>query len=212
MVEVGGSPILAYQVEQFKQAGITQIVFACSYKKEILKEFWGDGSKFGLEISYSEEDQPLGRGGGIKQAMGLLSGDWDYVVATNGDNLWRYNLKPLFNFHIKHQGMATIVGAPFISPYGIIEANDLNQVTKYREKPPLPYWVNAGTYVFSKEVMGLLPDIGDQEVETFPKLKPDQFYLYKTDEYWRGIDNMKDLSEAEKDLEKFFGDFTFSWA
>lgn len=204
MVEVGGKPILWYQVEQLKRAGVTQIIFACSYKKEVLKDYWGDGSKFGLKIDYSEEETPLGRGGGIKQAMGLLERDWGCVFASNGDNLWRLDLADLSAKHQSSGALVTIVGAPFVSPYGIIEANDRSQVVGYREKPTLPYFVNAGSYIFSQGAKALLPDVGDQETETFPKLKPDQFYLYQSQLYWKGVDTMKDLSEAEKAVPEIF--------
>src|SRR5687768_12861274 len=83
MVEVGGRPILMYQVEQLKNAGVETIIFARGYKKEVLEQFWGDGSKFGIKVLYSDEDQPLGRGGAIKKAMQMLGEDFEDVFASN---------------------------------------------------------------------------------------------------------------------------------
>src|SRR3989344_9025291 len=80
MVEIGGKPILYYQLTQLKKANFKQVVFACSYQREALKNHVNNGDGYGLEVSYSEEEQPLGRGGGIKQAMKYLKGDWEHVL------------------------------------------------------------------------------------------------------------------------------------
>src|SRR3990167_7678460 len=69
MVEVAGKPILAWQIEWLKSQGITKFVLTVSYKYEVVQEYFGDGSEFGIEIDYSIEDSPLGRGGGIKKAF-----------------------------------------------------------------------------------------------------------------------------------------------
>src|SRR3989344_6578976 len=76
MVEVAGKPILAWQIEWLKSHGITKFVLTVSYKHEVVQEYFGDGSKFGIEIEYSIEETPLGRGGAIKKAFGskLLAG------------------------------------------------------------------------------------------------------------------------------------------
>ncbi|MCL4440184.1 MAG: nucleotidyltransferase family protein, partial [Firmicutes bacterium] len=65
MVEIGGHPILEYQLMQLKVAGITEVVFACSYQRQTLQEYVGDGSRYGMKVSYSVEETPLGRGGAI---------------------------------------------------------------------------------------------------------------------------------------------------
>jgi len=206
MVEVGDRPILAYQVEQLKKGGISKIVFACSWMRDILQAHVGNGRDYGIEASYSIEDSPLGRGGGIKQAMSMLSEPWDSVVVTNGDNLWRLDIADLIEKHAVSNAMATLVVVPLKSPYGIVEFDEAYRVLGFREKPVLPHWVNAGIYVFSKEIYDLLPDEGDHETETFPKLSPDRFLVYKSDSYWRGVDTVKDLTEAQKEVKEFFSD------
>lgn len=206
MVEVAGHPDVWYQIIQLKNAGIKEIVFACSYKKEALMEYWEDGSKWGLDICYSIEDNPLGRGGAIKRAMQKLKGEWGDVVITNGDNLWRLNIPDLINTHELNQADVTLVVVQLKSPYGIVEINDDNQVVGFVEKPLLPHWVNAGVYLFSKGVMEMLPEMGDHETETFPKLPKEQFLAYKSRDYWKGFDTVKDLSEAEKEVPEVFKD------
>lgn len=206
MVEINGRPIFEYQLLQLKKSGITEIVFACSYQKETLMEYVGDGGKYGINVIYSIEENPLGRGGGIKQAMSMLNGDWKSVLIANGDNLWRIDIQALINQHTEKQAIATIVVVPLKSPYGIVEFDDKQEILGFKEKPFLPHWVNAGVYVFSKEIMEMLPDIGEHETETFPKLPKERFFVFKSEDYWRGVDTVKDLTEAEKEVQEVFKD------
>ena len=68
----------------------------------------------------------------------------------------------------------------------------------------MPQWVNAGIYVFSREIEPLLPQVGDHEIETFPKLPSKRFLIFKSTDYWRGVDTVKDLTEAEKEVVEVF--------
>ncbi len=204
MVEVAGKPILAYQLAQLTKAGIKQVVFACSYFHEALQKHLDSGEKYGIKALFSVEETPLGRGGGIKKAMQMLPKDWEYVVITNGDNLWKLDLEGLIKKHQDRNAIATIVVVPLKSPYGIVEFNEEDEVLGFKEKPILPHWINAGVYIFSKEIESLLPDEGDHEIETFPKLPSDRFLVFKSTDYWRGVDTVKDLTEAEKEVAEIF--------
>ena len=203
MVEVAGRPILAYQLEQLKKAGIEEVVFACSYQREALQKHLDSGEKYGIKALFSVEETPLGRGGGIKKAMQMLK-DAEDVVITNGDNLWKLDLAGLMKKHLERKAIATIVVVPLRSPYGIVEFNDQDEILGFKEKPILPHWINAGIYIFSKEIEPLLPDEGDHEIETFPKLPSERFLVFKSTDYWRGVDTVKDLTEAEKEVAEVF--------
>ncbi|MBI4036929.1 nucleotidyltransferase family protein, partial [Candidatus Daviesbacteria bacterium] len=194
MVEVGGKPILSYQLEQLKKAGIEEMVFAVSYQKEALQKHVNGGENYGVKVGYSVEEMPLGRGGAIKQAMKHLTGDWQDVVVANGDNLWQIDFPGLIAQHQQNNALATLVVVPLKSPYGIVEFNDQEQVLGFEEKPILPHWINAGVYIFSKEIMSLLPDLGDHETETFPKLPKERFLVFQSTNYWRAVDTVKDLT------------------
>lgn len=204
MVGVCGRPILAYQISQLKSAGVKDVVFACSYKKEVLQNHVNSGHPYGIRAHFSIEETPLGRGGGIKQAMKYIDGTWQDVVITNGDNLWRIDLIKFIREHQKRRALASVVAVPLKSPYGIVDFDKKNQILGFREKPILPYWINAGIYIFSKEIEPLLPDNGDHEVETFPKLPKERFLVFKSTDYWRGVDTVKDLMEAEKEVGEVF--------
>lgn len=204
MVEISGKPILAYQLDQLKKAGIEEVVFACSYQREVLQKHLDSGSKYGIKALFSIEETPLGRGGGIKKAMQMLSPGWQDTVVINGDNLWKLDLEGLIKKHEEKKAIATIVVVPLRSPYGIVEFNEKDEILGFKEKPLLPHWVNAGIYIFSKEIEPLLPDEGDHEIETFPKLSIDRFLVFKSTDYWRGVDTVKDLTEAEKEVDTVF--------
>ncbi len=206
MVEVNSKPIILYQIEQLLKAGISRIIFTCSYKKEVLMDCFKDGSEFGFEAIYSIEETPLGRGGAIKQGMKMIEEDWEDVIVTNGDNLWRFDVSEIIKLHEDRKALVTMYGAPLKSPYGIIDFNDNLEITGFREKPQLPYWLNAGVYLINKEVMEMLPDVGDHETETFPKLPQERFIIFKHEGYWRGVDTVKDKTEAEKEVLEVFVD------
>jgi len=82
-----------------------------------------------------------------------------------------------------------------------VDVQDNGRIDSFREKPELPYWINGGIYVLSREFFALLPDKGDHETTTFPQLASEgRLYGFKSREYWRPVDSIKDLAEAEKEL------------
>ncbi len=206
MVEVGGKPILAYQLMQLKKAGIKKVVFACSYHREALQEHFKKDNSYGIQARFSIEETPLGRGGGIKKAMKMLDEGWEDVLVLNGDNLWKLDLQGMIGKHNERKAIATIAVVPLRSPYGVIEFNEDDEVLGFKEKPLLPHWINPGIYIFSSEIEPLLPDEGDHEVETFPNLPRERFIVFKSTDYWRGVDTVKDLTEAEKEVAEIFSE------
>lgn len=204
MVEVGGKPILYYQLTQLKRAGIKEVIFACSYFHQALQKHVDSGKKYGVTALFSVEETPLGRGGGIKKAMKMLPKDWQDVVVLNGDNLWKLDLGGMMEKHQARKAIATIAVVPLRSPYGVVEFNERDEILGFQEKPLLPHWINPGIYIFSKEIEALLPDEGDHEIETFPKLPSARFIVFKSTDYWRGVDTVKDLTEAEKEVVEVF--------
>lgn len=203
MVEVLGVPLLGYQLEWLSAQGVTDAIISCGYRHEVIEQYFGGGEKWGVRLQYSVESQPLGRGGALKLAFQLLALGEDLCLATNGDVVTNVRLKPLIQAHRQNGCLATVVLAPFISPYGIVEVDAEDRVVAFHEKPELPYWMNAGIYVLSREVEPLLPDQGDHEDSTFPRLAQERrLGAYKSRAYWRSVDTVKDISEVSKELEK----------
>lgn len=209
MVELDDKPILAWQIQWLKSHGITKFVLTVSYKYEVVKEYFGDGSKFGIEVDYSIEETPLGRGGGIKKAFKspLVSGQPD-VVVCNGDIITKLNLKDMIAVHLDQKALVTLLLVPYISRWGVVKIDAQNHITGFEEKPKLPYWINGGIYLFNREVEPMLPEVGDHEKETFPKIPKEQFLGFKDEGFWRAVDVVKDKSEAESFLKTGKQDFS----
>jgi NDP-sugar pyrophosphorylase family protein len=203
MVPVLGKPIAEHQLEWLRAGSVTDILFLCRYKADVLQAHLGDGAAFGMRIGYSVEAEPLGRGGALKLAFGLLPPGETNVIACNSDILTDQPLSDLVDFHEAKRATATVMLSPLRSPFGIVEVTDEGRIESFREKPVLPHWVNAGIYVLSRKFFSYLPDKGDHETSAFPELASQgRLFGFKSSAYWRPVDSIKDLSEAEKELSK----------
>jgi NDP-sugar pyrophosphorylase family protein len=203
MVEIMGIPILSYQLQWLQGQGITDVVLSCGYRHEIVESYFGDGERLGVRIRYSIEREPLGRGGALRLALAHVPPEEEAVVATNGDVLTNLRLGPVLEAHRSKRMLATVVLTPFVSPYGIVEVDGEDRVTHFREKPELPYWINAGIYVLSPEVREQLPEKGDHETTTFPELaRMGRLGAYRAHAYWRTVDTIKDVNEVAAELQR----------
>ena len=211
MVEINGRPILAYQIAWLRRHGITDVIISCGYLADVIQEFFGDGSAFGLRVRYAVEKEPLGRGGGFRFAMGMIETK-EPVVGTNGDVITNLDLRAVLAQHRSSGAIATDVLVPLRSPYGIVDVDDGDVVLGFREKPELPYWLNAGIYVFDPAIRELLPELGDHEDTTFPALAAQRrLWGFRSRTFWRSADTIKDVIElghdlADHDLNSFFSE------
>ena len=200
MLKIDQKPILEYQLEWLKKYGVNEIIFACGYLHNVIRDYFDSGKRHEIKISYSIEEEPLGRGGAIKKAWELISNK-EPIIVTNGDIYTEMNLSHALSAHKMQKGIiATICLFPYKSPYGIVRTQDNGLVESFEEKRGLPYWVNGGIYIFEKEVKEYLPEKGDHETITFVELaKKKLMFGYKSFDYWRGIDTIKDLNEFTYD-------------
>lgn len=199
MVLVDGQPLLHHHLSWLRKGGVGAAYILCGYKHEAIREHFGTGESLGMTLHYLVEEQPLGRGGALKRGLLALPPDVGTVVATNGDVITEQPLTELVNAHRRHGGIATVMLCPLVSPYGIVTADGNGRVLDFQEKPALPYWMNAGVYVFSREIAGLLPDLGDHEVTTFPMLaQQGKLFCFKSTALWLTVDTVKDLNEASR--------------
>ncbi|MGB8766509.1 MAG: nucleotidyltransferase family protein [Nitrososphaeraceae archaeon] len=204
MIQINNTPIIDLQVKWLKKFGITDIIVLVGHLREKIKHHLADGKKFGVNISYIEENVPLGTGGALKNAKDhiIQNGNSDpgfFVI--NGDILT--NLDP---FTISEKGSMTLALVPMKSTFGIVETNG-DLVSKFIEKPSIEdMWINAGVYYFSNEIFDYLPDKGNLETVTLPMLVEKQKLKAKkfSNNYWRSIDSHKDVDEASKEIEQVF--------
>lgn len=200
MVEVAGKPIIQHQIEWLRAGGVSSFVVSCGYRAEVLEASLGDGSHLDVSITYAKEDEPLGRGGGLRYAGKHLPFPTERWLALNGDVIARFPLDELTSSHDAHGAIATIALAQYRSQWGLADM-DGDRIRGFNEKPLLPYWLNAGIYCFEHEVIDLLPVKGDHEDTTFPELAAEgRLFGFRITGYWRGIDTAKDIKEANIEL------------
>ena len=201
MVEINGKPIIGYQVDWMRAQGVTDVVFLCGYMGEMIQDYFGDGTEHGITAHYSFEESPLGRGGAIKQGLSLVPKDARYVLVANGDVITNQPLAPIAKLHEKTGAMGTIMLVQYPNQYGVVESDDQNVVTRFIEKGSLPFWINAGVYLFDRQIESLLPDIGDHETTTFQDLaKQGRLAAYRSEMAWTSIESAKDLSDITNQI------------
>jgi NDP-sugar pyrophosphorylase family protein len=204
MVPLCGKPILEHQVEWLRAGGVTDVVFLAGYRWDVIKDHFADGKDFGINAHYSVEDSPLGRGGAIKMGFPKVPETEDTVAVLNGDVITTETLENLSTRHRERRlaneaHMATIMVVPMVSPYGLVDMDDSDTVIGFREKVEMEHWINGGIYLFDRSIAAELPNLGDHETETFPRLaQAGQLAALRSRCFWRSVDSFKDLREAEE--------------
>jgi mannose-1-phosphate guanylyltransferase len=203
LIPVNGRPISEYQIDWLaKEGGVDSVTFACGYKWERLKEHFGT-SFHGVPIEYSVEEQPLGTGGAIKKAVSGGQSD-DLLVVANGDVVTDLPLGRMVETHRQAGEIsASMLVVPYRSRFGVVKIDKLKMVRGFEEKPAFPdVWINGGIYLLNaRRVSRRLPDQGDIERETFPRLVTHgELLSYPYYGEWWFIDSMKDLKELEESI------------
>ena len=202
---VKGKPILEHAVENFKKHGIKDIILAVGYRADKIKEYFGDGSKFGVNISYCIENEPLGTGGAIKKASENIK---ETFIAINGDNVADFDWKSIIKFHKKKQARITLALYPVedVTKYGIADLKE-DRIVNFIEKPSVEQAPsnlnNAGGYVMEPESLEILPE-GKSSIERdcFEKFcgKYGSVYAFSHKGYWFPTDDIEKYKKAEKEL------------
>ncbi len=180
MLPVAGVPCTEHQIARAREAGVTRIVLGTSYRAEVFEEYFGDGAAFGVELIYAVEDHPMGTGGAIRNAAAhLLSDPGDPVLVFNGDVLTGVDLGNLMAVHARTAAAVTLYLTRVADPraFGLVPTDADGRVTAFLEKPSTPEeivtdQINAGCYVFRREVIDRIPAgrPASVERETFPGL------------------------------------------
>jgi NDP-sugar pyrophosphorylase family protein len=206
MVEVMGHPIMLYMVRWLVSHNLRDIIVSCGHLHGVICDYFEDGSKYNCRIKYAIEDEPLGRGGALRKAIETYSNKNEPVIAINGDMVTDLNVSDLLEAHRSSDALGTVLTAPLVSPHGILDIDDRGRITRFREKPQLPFWISAGIYVLNQEVVERLPERGDHELTTFPQLadegKLNSFRFNGT--FWRSIDTVKDLGDIQSEPDRSY--------
>jgi len=198
LVPIAGQPLAAYQVGQLIRAGVDRVLVSCAAGTEEL--FERELAGLGAEIVPVPEPEPLGRGGGIRFAAARRM-ERGPLFALNGDELLDVDLDGLIAQHRERRPAATITLTPLQSPFGIVDLDDTDVVTGFRESPRLPHWVNVGLYVLDDEALDRLPGRGDHETTTFPELAAEgRLHGFRHEGMWLTVNTPKQLRLAEEYL------------
>jgi NDP-sugar pyrophosphorylase family protein len=196
LLEVGGRPLAAYQVAALTAVGVERVLVSCAAGQGEL--FERELAGLGPEIVALEEPEPLGRGGGLRHAAGARA-ETGAVYALNGDEVVDLDFGRLLTRHRETAAAATIAVAPLQSPFGVVELDDHDLVTGFREAPRLPHWVSVGIYVLGPEALERLPDRGDHERTTFPELAAEgKLAAFRHEGIWLTVNTPKDLRRVEE--------------
>ena len=207
MLQVAGVPFTEHQINKARSAGITEIVLATSFKAELFEPYFGDGKNFGISIKYAVEEVALGTGGAISNAAAMLEGSGP-VAIFNGDVLSKHDLDAQFKSHESNGADVTLylTQVEDARAYGAVELDDSGRVLAFNEKmenPPTNI-INAGCYIFNREVIAAIPfgKVISVERETFPQLlsKGAKVFGFIDKSYWLDIGTPAALLKASRDL------------
>jgi NDP-mannose synthase len=199
---IGNTPILEVMLLQMKAAGIEHVILTVGHLSELLRAFFKDGGQFGINITYSYENCPLGTAGPIALVDGL---DETFLV-SNGDVLTTLNLRDLIQFHREQKGIVTVAAHHRQSKIdlGVIKSDGSCRITGYIEKPVYDFMVSMGIYVFEPNVM---PYLKRNEYLDFPDLikrliaANERVVAYEFNGYWEDLGRPDDYARASKDFE-----------
>ncbi|MFY8272911.1 nucleotidyltransferase family protein [Pseudoalteromonas sp. SSDWG2] len=203
MLQVGSKPILETVLQSFVKAGFRNFYISTHYMPEQIEDHFGDGSKWGVSIKYVYEDTPLGTGG----ALGLLPKDLPDdlpLIMMNGDVLTKVDFARLLEFHCDNQADATMCVREYEYqiPYGVINGQG-NRIIDMEEKPIQRFFVNAGIYVVSPQVVKSVPYNFNIDMPTILEQQIDinkQVLMFPIHEYWLDIGRMDDFNRAQIDI------------
>jgi NDP-sugar pyrophosphorylase family protein len=196
LVSVAGRPLASYQVRALAGAGVGHVIVSCAS---------GTGAEFdralaglGVDVTVVEEPEPFGRGGGLRFAAVARRERGD-CYALNGDELLALDLAALLARHRDADAAATIAVARPPSSFGVVELDGSDMVTGFDEAALVPYWVSCGVYVLGEEAVAALPERGDHETTTFPRLAGEgRLAAYRYEGVWITVNTPKDLRRAER--------------
>ena len=198
MLKIGDQPVLEIIIRQLRESGIRQVKVTTHHQPEKITEHFGDGSGFGVELSYVEEDQPLGTVGGL----GRLEIPQETTLVINGDILTQVDFRAMLLYHREHQAELTVAVRHYEIkvPYGVIEC-DGPVVRGVSEKPVMGFFVNAGIYLLEPTVYRLIPtgrrfDMTDLIQRVLQEGRP--VVSFPVREYWLDIGQREDYEQAQE--------------
>lgn len=205
LLKVGNKPILETIIDNFREYGLDNFIISLNYKAEMIKEYFGDGSKWDINISYIDEEKPLGTVGALSLMPEKPASPF-FVI--NGDLLTKINVKQLLEFHSRNNSFATMCVREydFQVPYGVVKVDE-HRLLGMEEKPIQSFFVNAGIYVLDPQSLDLIPPNSYLDMpnlfETMIGLSKNTT-VFPIHEYWLDIGRTVDYERAHDDFQQHF--------
>ena len=205
MLKVGTKPLLETILENFIEYGFHRFYISVYYMADVVKSYFGDGSRWGAEISYLQEDRTLGTAGSLSL---LPEKPAESLLVMNGDVLTKVNFSQLLDFHSSHRARATMCVREydFQVPYGVVKI-DHHRITGIDEKPVHRFFVNAGIYVLEPDALDVLPPNTHFDMPAlFEKLieRRQETAVFPIREYWLDIGQLADYDRANGEFMQIF--------
>lgn len=202
MLKVGEKPILEQILVNFVEAGFHRFYISTHYMPEVIRDYFGNGEKWGVSIQYVHEEEPLGTGG----ALGLLPHDEIDLpmFMMNGDLLTSLNLHSFLEFHESHESVATMCVREYEHqvPYGVITSEGA-RIKSMVEKPIHRFFVNAGIYLLAPELIKSVEKGARIDMPTLLERQIDNgsaVNMFPIHEYWLDIGRMDDFNKAQNEI------------
>ena len=218
MVPVLNRPVMEHILRLLAGHGFDDTIANLHWFPDKITDYFGDGSKFGVSLSYSHEDALLGTSGGVRNAADFLGDDF---LIISGDALTDLDLTAMREYHESHDGIATLATKRVTdtTQFGVAITDSEGRIGGFQEKPQpseaLSDLANCGIYMFRKEIFDYFPAPGtskaakagdpdgfaDWAMDVFPKLLEEDvpFYSHEIDAYWNDIGNLAELRESTYD-------------
>lgn len=207
MLPICGKPVLLHQIECLRRQGITEITLTIGHLGKQISDFFGDGSRFDVQIDHIREEEPLGTAGALYYLKGKVADDF---LLINGDLIFDVDFHRLMDFHKKCHATVTLLAHPNDHPYdsGIILADSEGKVTGWLTKEDKRGWyrncVNAGIHIISPTLLRKMdkPKKVDLDREILKPLIPSgQIFVYRSPEYVKDMGTPERIAQVEHDLE-----------
>ena len=203
LVPIGETPILEIIIKQLIQHEFDHITITINHMADIIKAFFGDGSKWNVKIDYSLEDKPLSTMGPLKLIKNLP----DNFLIMNGDVLTNLNFYDFYEWHINKKNRFTISSylRTHKNDYGVLEIDNLNKLTGFHEKPITNFKVSMGVYIANKEILNYIPEnmsygFDDLMIELIKRKK--NVNVKHFDGYWLDVGRPDDYEKACTNIDK----------
>ncbi len=204
LVPLGDKPILEILIERLKHSGISELILCVNHLAELIMSYFGDGSKYDVQIEYSIEDMPLSTVAPIK----LLKKLPENFLVLNGDLLTDLDFATLYNYHLGKNGLLTVAvyKRKINIDFGVMEIDEEKKVAVgFKEKPGYELNVSMGVYVFNRKILDFIPDNETFGFDNLMRCLLDQkqlVHIYHYDGYWLDIGRPDDYEKAIEDIDR----------